>query len=208
MTRYILLGLAFTLAMLGTPRAWAQRAPEITEPSPREVTRAALRASGLLRPTDWTSRMRLSHLIPEVDVRGGWDQRRDDALDYREDQTLDGIGALRRDFVRQEQDIREQRRQTYQVRLRWQLSGLVFDPRELQAARHDEATRQARRRLEAEVLKVYFERRRRLVERTTLGPDMDDERRALDVEIAWRTARLDALTRGWFVRTLRARRSP
>ena len=208
MIRRLWLGLLFAFVMLATPRAWTQETPTPPEPSPREVTRAALRASGLLHDPGWTPRMRLSHLIPEIDVRGGWDQRRDDALDYREDQTLNGVGALRRDFVRQEQDISEQRRTTYQLRLRWRLSGLVFDPRELQAARHAETLRLARRRLEAEVLKVYFERRQRQVERALLGPDMDDERCALDVEIAWRTARLDALTRGWFVRTLRARRSP
>ncbi len=195
--------LFFATALLGTPRAWAE------EPGVAEVRRAALRASGLALQGDaWTARMRRSHLIPEIDVRGGWDQRRDDTLDYREDQASDGFGTLRRDFVRQEHDLTEQRRATYQIRLHWRLSGLVFDPRELTAARHDQAIREARRRLEAQVIQVYFERRRRWVEREMLGPDMEDERAALDVEISWRTARLDALTRGWFSRELRARRSP
>lgn len=76
------------------------------------------------------------------------------------------------------------------LRASWRLDRLLFDPAEPRIASMDIARRRERRRLAAQVIHVYFDW---VAARAAADRDL---RAVLDV--AEQTAKLDALTDGWF----------
>lgn len=173
-------------------------APFDSEPRIRAVHRAALMATGL-RPSsehNWGRRARLAHLLPEVQGEVAWLDQRDIETTYREDIESDGrevVTDSRNDYV---DDARL--RGVYAIRLDWDLSGLVFDPDELDAARATERRHVARAELLQLVTRVYFERRRCQLELVMLPTEDVGKRLDATLCVQRGTAELDAYTGGWF----------
>jgi hypothetical protein len=172
------------------------------EPEVRQVQQAALRATGLTNADEhrWASRARLAHILPEVRGEVAWLDQRDTEISYREDIEADSgelVTDSRNDYV---DDARL--RGVYAVRLEWDLSGLVFDPDELDAAKAAERRHIARAELLQMVTDIYFERRRwqlelALIPRTHVRPRIEAQ-----IEVERATAKLDAFTAGWFSEAL------
>lgn len=147
------------------------------EPDPRQTVRAAWRTAGLGKDDDLSRkrRVRVSGWLPKVsggitgDRGGRWDHRLEP-------------GEPRVDQLHRDDDLR------WDAGLSWDLAEAAFRSEEIQVAR--EAARRARERMDlaAEIVRLYFLRRRVL--RTGL-PAADTER-ALRLEEA--TATLDAWT--------------
>ncbi|MGM0556207.1 MAG: hypothetical protein ACQEVA_07495, partial [Myxococcota bacterium] len=125
---------------------------------------------------------------------------------YREDIEADSgefVTDSRNDYV---DDARL--RGVYAVRLEWDLSGLIYDPEELDAAKATERRYMARAELLQLVTDLYYERRRwqielALIPRTHVRPRIEAR---LNVDRA--TAKLDAFTAGWFSKHLSRSQSP
>jgi len=119
------------------------------EPGVREVVKAAWEEAGLLPEDDRSrkSRVRASGWLPRLS--GGVSKDMGDRWDYRYEP-----GTPRVDQLHQDDGLR------WDVGLTWDLAGTVFLSEELQVAR--EASRRARERMDlaAEVIRLYFSRRR------------------------------------------------
>ena len=119
------------------------------EPKVREVVKAAWEEAGLLPEDDRSrrSRVRASGWLPKVS--GGVSKDMGDRWDYRYEP-----GTPRVDQLHQDDGLR------WDVGLTWDLSKTVYQSDELQVAR--EASRRARERMDlaAEVIRLYFSRRR------------------------------------------------
>lgn len=168
------------------------------EPDVREVQRAALRATGLRNAKNrrWARRARLSHVLPEVRGEVAWLDQRDVEYSYREDIETEREGIVtesRNDYV---DDARL--RGVYAVRLEWDLSGLVFDADELDAAKAAERRHVARAELLQMVTDLYYERRRWQIELALTPRSHVRPRIEAQLEIDRATAKLDAFTGGWF----------
>jgi len=175
------------------------------EPRVSEVQRMALVYHGLDGQLDvWSRRARWSGAAPDIEVRTTWQHTHEDTRDYREDQVRDDAGLMLRDFVQNDLRDQQQRRRTTVVRARLELGRLVFEPREIQAAREASRRQLERDRLLVRIAEVYHTRRAHQV-RYALTPEDDVESRVLLlVEIQEHTAALDALTGGRFSRAVRA----
>lgn len=190
-----------------TPASAAQPGAEDRAPDVERVQRAALRYHGLDGQLDrWSRRARMSNLIPQVELRTTWQLQRDQVMEYREDQLFDELNQARLDAARNELEDSRERRDQYGVRLRFDLGGLVFDRRELQAQREARALAREHRALLLTVTQLYHERRRELARLRELPEDEPELRRAQALEVERCEAELDALTGGWFSRNLRAAR--
>jgi len=119
------------------------------EPKVREVVKAAWEEAGLLPEDDLSrkSRVRASGWLPKLS--GGVSKDMGDRWDYRYEP-----GTPRVDQLHQDDGLR------WDVGLTWDLSGTVYQGEELAVAR--EASRRARERMDlaAEVIRLYFSRRR------------------------------------------------
>ncbi|MEM1348248.1 MAG: hypothetical protein AAGI01_06830 [Myxococcota bacterium] len=174
------------------------------EPQVGEVQRMALAYHRLDGALDvWSRRARWSGAAPDLEVRTTWQHTDGDTLEYREDQVRGDTGLMLRDFVQNDLEQARQRRRITIVRARVELGRLVFEPREIQAAREASRRRLDRDRLLVRVAQVYHARRADQV-RYALTPEEDVESRVLLlVEIQEHTATLDALTGGRFSRAAR-----
>ncbi len=160
-----------------------------TEPRVDDVVAAALRhgAPDLDELESLGTRARLSGLLPTLRIgarRGsGWD------LSER----LDESGRVQ---------LGTDDSLTFRGEAVFALDRLVFARQEVALAREARATRLVRQDLLRAVVRLYFERRRLLLERDLLGA------RGLDhwARIAEATALLDAFTGGAFSRMMTARR--
>lgn len=150
-----------------------------TEPAVREVVRAAWKHAGLLPEEDRSrkSRVRTSGWLPKLS--GGISKDMGDRWDYRYEP-----GTPRVDQLHQDDGLR------WDVSLAWDISKAVFQSEELQVAR--EASRRARERMDlaAEVIRLYFLRRRMMQKGLPLS---DSPSAVVLTEI---TATLDAFTGG------------
>ena len=151
------------------------------EPKVREVVKAAWREAGLLPEDDRSrkSRVRASGWLPKVS--GGVSKDMGDRWDYRYEP-----GTPRVDQLHQDDGLR------WDVGLTWDLSKTVYQGDELQVAR--EASRRARERMDlaAEVIRLYFSRRRLMQN----GLPAKGSTSALVLQET--TATLDAFTAGSF----------
>ncbi len=174
------------------------------EPSVEQVRQAALRASGYDRDDldEWSSRARWSHVLPEVQGEVAWLDERDKRAKYQEDIETAETGKMYRDSARNDFIDDSRLRTVYAVELEWDLSGLIYDSSEPRIASEVRQRRKARRELLIDVGEAYYKRRRYLAELVLTPRSKWRERMELRLEADRQTARLDAMTNGWFSRAL------
>lgn len=147
------------------------------EPAVREVVKAAWEEAGLMSEDDRSrkSRVRASGWLPKLS--GGVSKDMGDRWDYRYEP-----GTPRVDQLHQDDGLR------WDVGLTWDLAGTVFLSEELQVAR--EASRRARERMDlaAEVIRLYFSRRR------LMQNGLPEKGSASALMLLENTATLDAFT--------------
>jgi hypothetical protein len=147
------------------------------EPDVRMVVRAAWEEAGLLPGEDLSrkSRLRASGWLPKLS--GGVSKDMGDRWDYRYEP-----GTPRVDQLHQDDGLR------WDVGLSWDVSRTVFSSEELQVAR--EASKRARERMDlaAEVIRLYFSRRR-LMQKGLPSPGSSSALQLSEI-----TATLDAST--------------
>jgi hypothetical protein len=165
-----------------------ETSPPQGEPTVQELQSAAERASAtpLRDLAGWGARARASALLPEL------------TLDYRRNVgEIDTLG-IRSDLGIDSHNIEDITR--YGARATWQLSQLVFNREEINAAQTAEAIERGRRELLLEVARLFFHRQALLQE--LLGHLEPVRRSALLMEAAQTAAELDALTGGYLSRHL------
>jgi hypothetical protein len=169
----------------GTCEESTATAAESRVPSVQEVQLAAERASttSLSVASGWAARARTAALLPEL------------TLDYRRNVgEIDTLG-IRSDLGIDSHNIEDITR--YGVRATWQLSQIVFNRDELNAAQTAEVIEHARRDLLVEVSRLYFQWQALLTE-LGAGASLEPARRIqLRREAAFTVAQIDALTGGF-----------
>jgi hypothetical protein len=124
-------------------------------------------------------------LLPDVrfTVRRSWerDQSLDLAHDARDDYGIDTDDDL-----------------SFTVSAQWDLADLVAPPTAVAARRLALDAESSRRALRLQVAQLHFERLRLRLQWASVPPDDVSARADIAFAIAERTARLDALTGGWF----------
>jgi hypothetical protein len=170
------------------------------EPSVRDVQRAA-RRHGRHDETaleHGRARARWSNLVPVVDGELAWLARNGTEWNFQEDLATTDDGDFRHDEASNEYADDENQRRSYSLELEFDLRGLVFDESEIDVVRERREQRRARSERVVEVTKLYFERRKRQVRRLLTPRDEWRKRLKLALAIRRYTARIDALTGGWF----------
>ena len=150
------------------------------------------------RPDRWTRRARLSNLLPRVQGQASWLDQRDRQDRFREDIDADEEGQYEPDRAQHlwRDDLRL--RAIYSVRLNFDLPNLVYTGDEMAIQRELRNRWRMRDDVLETVTDLYFTRRRLQLE-TELFPDDDPQvmlQRYLEIEAL--TARIDAMTGGWF----------
>jgi hypothetical protein len=161
-----------------------------SEPTVEEVVRAALAADPVSpeQARRAARRARRSGLLPDVRVRIRDDRGRD-RTDYLGSNARTNLGS--------------DRGLTLEARLELRLGRLVYASDEMAWGRELRAREAARRARVQQVVALYFERRRLLLERDLLGADgLERQLRRSEIE-----ALLDVLTNGEFSRMLEASRA-
>lgn len=175
------------------------------EPSIRATQKAALRHAGLAEADarKWAARARTANLIPELQGEIAWLDQRDAELRYSEDIETAESGQMYRDGAENRFVDDERLRVLYSLEADLDLGGLIFDRDEIAASREVRRRELARRKLVGLVTKLYFERRKSQVLRLAAPPKNWRERLEQLLTIERLTARIDALTGGWFEGQLR-----
>jgi hypothetical protein len=154
-------------------------------PTVDQVVAAAIRRARLEEgeAASWRARLRWSSLLPKISGRLGR-----------------VTGATESASLRPESpdqlDLNNYSGARWEVRTTWDLSRLLFDPRELRVSSRSTALQALREKLVERVIQLYYRRVRLVVmsrRETAAGPE-----EALDRELELRrlTAQLDALTGG------------
>ncbi len=174
-------------------RAVALLAGYRDEPDVRAVQEAAARYAEVHPDllASWRHRARYAGLAPRLSVE-------DRYVDLSRQRLRTGGGSpdYELDEVGTEQEPA--------VRAEWDLSRLVFNPDELRVAGETVDLVRLRQRVLDEVTRLYFERRRREVERDLAPPADVAGRVRQQLRIDELTASLDALTGGFFSQRLGA----
>jgi hypothetical protein len=171
-----------------------------TEPTLKQVRRQVLRAHGWEDPDldEWSSRARWSHLLPDLKGEVAWLDQRDIEARYSEDLSTTDEGLMFRDGAQNDFIDDSRLRTIYAVTVEWDLSGLIYDGSEPRIAREVSRRRQARQEQLIEAGEAYYARRRYQVQWALTPADQWRKRIDLRLEINRYTARLDAMTAGWF----------
>lgn len=174
------------------------------EPDIRAVQRAALEhaTEGTAPLKRWRRRARWANLVPDVGGEVAWLDQRDSELRYDEDITTGEDGRMTREEAsnRYVDDLRI--RAVYAADFQLDLGGLVFDRDEIAIARESRHRVRARRELLTEVTALYFRRRKHQVLQMLAPRDDWQKRLGLILKVRSLTARIDALTGGWFRKQL------
>jgi hypothetical protein len=133
-----------------------------------------------------------------VEGRVGMERGEDEKYTAREDLGINELGELDLDDTRLTLVEGSTEKWRASVMVRWDLSGVVFNSEELAVSAEIGRQRRARDALMATVTQLYFERRRRQIQRLLTPPVTRLEAAELALEIDALTARLDGLTGGWF----------
>ncbi len=150
------------------------------------------------RPDRWTRRARLSNLLPSVQGQTNWLDQRDRQDQFRENIDADDLGTYEPDNAQHQWRDNLRFRSIYSLRATFNLSEIVYSSDEMAIQREVRSRWSMRDDLMAEVTEMYFARRRHQLY-LRLFPDEDPEAildRHLKIEAL--TARIDALTGGWF----------
>jgi hypothetical protein len=175
------------------------------EPSVRQTQDASIAFAGLgpERVAGMRPRARWRALVPDV-VEGRYqlDEGKSDRFNTSEDldtelRVLDTATSTSRS-----EDVGGR----WYLSAKWDLRGLVFDPRELDVEKLANQMAEDRIDLETLVGKVYFARRRLQVDLLLSPPTNALDAAPLYLDLRELTAQLDALTGGWFGEELRRRR--
>ena len=150
------------------------------------------------RPDRWTRRARLSHLLPRVQGQTNWLDQRDRQDQFRENIDADEVGAYGPDNAQHLWRDNLRFRSIYSLRLDFDLSQIVYSSDEMAIQREIRNRWSMRDDLVDQVTELYFARRR-LQLHARLFPHEDPQAR-LDrhLKLQALTARIDALTGGWF----------
>jgi len=171
---------------------------------PIDALRAAASALALVEPDrarSLVNRARFAGWLPEVRSRVDRRFARTESVDLGSSTTapLAPVG------IDSNNDVR------YELRATWDLSLIAFNPDELGAQFQALRTADARREIEAQVIRLYFERRRLKAEltaadATSMPPGgVPLSGMALELRVEEIEAELDALTGGAFTRLSRRR---
>jgi hypothetical protein len=179
--------------------AAALRAAFADDPPIDRLRRAASALAGAdpERARSFVERARWAALLPEVRVRVDRRFGRTESLD---------LGGSAQEAVASPVGVDTINDLRYDCRATWDLGRIVFNPDELGA--ESEALRMAdvRREIEAQVIRLYFERRRLKAEALTTDSSDKASRFRLDLRAQEIEAELDALTGGAFTRLRSTRR--
>lgn len=170
------------------------------EPTIADTHQAALRYLEMGAPDldHWTRRARLAALLPQVQGQVAWLDQHDLQNRFRENIEADENGDYQRDYAQHYLYDDTRSRTLYSLRLSLDLSQLVYTPQEMVIQREVRARWKHRDDLLKAVTETYFARRRHQLYDMLLVPDSDEEALARHLEIQALSARLDALTGGWF----------
>lgn len=174
------------------------------EPTIYEVQNAALSNRELEEPLQdrWTRRARLSSLLPQIQGQASWLDQRDLRHRFRENIAADDQGLYERNNAQHYlyDDLRL--RGLYSLRVSFDLSQLAFHRQEIPIQREIHQRWISSDELLERVTELYFARRRHQIY-LRLFPEMEVEealRHHLAIDAL--TARIDALTGGWFRQAL------
>lgn len=173
---------------------------EANEPSLAQLRRQVLRVRGWEEPDldRWSSRARWSHLLPDLKGEAAWLDQRDVQARYREDISATDQGLMFRDGGQNNFYDDSRLRSVYAVTARWQLAGLVYDRSEPRIASEVRQRQKAREKLLIEVGEAYYARRRFQIEWALTPAAQWRKRIETQLEVDRFTARLDAMSSGWF----------
>lgn len=160
------------------------------EPSLNEIRRAALRYAGLDRYPEraWARRSRLAGIMPVLTVNAGRDLARDADLS----RASNGTERLN---IATDEDVK------LSARAVWRLDRLLFDDIEVRAAQIAQQRHRERLELLARVTSLYYQRRK--LQLAQHGQARGDGAAAQMLAIEEITDQLDALTGGYFRRSMR-----
>jgi hypothetical protein len=183
--------------VLASATAWSAEPPD-DGPSLAQTQRKVLQHAKLADSIDkWRARARLSNLVPYVDAETSWLDQRDTEHRFQEDHEADDTGTMQPHDTRNRRVDDERFRQAYGIQLEWDLSGLVFDRREIYILREQRQRQQSRTELLVRTTDLYLRRERAM--RLLAADDLTDDRiDKLLFEQRRATAILDGLTDGWF----------
>jgi hypothetical protein len=155
------------------------------EPAIDEVQRAAAACAAPPAGT-WDSRARLAALVPRVSTELRVDDRRARVVG------LTGSSAV--DYLRDTPGA------AVELKLSWELPGLVYSDAELRAAALLQAQARARREAVERATKLYYERQRLRLSLAAAPPPTPRDRAADELRLLELAAELDGLTNGAFTR--------
>jgi hypothetical protein len=161
----------------------ARAAPDHREPTVRELQRAAARRAEVEpeRVRSWLARVRRAALLPALRVRVGHD-----SVGVQLTHGADGIDRYA---------LTASDSWRFEGEATWQLDRLIFDRNEIGLGRESQRTAMRREQIELDVARLYFARRRLLLEAARApAPDEAAADRQLDIDEL--TAVLDGLTGG------------
>lgn len=212
MKTHLLLAYLCLLALLLTSSsAWALNSADAQrleaaldafahEPTVDDVQRHVLRRRQL-RDDDidpWTGRARFAGAIPQIQGQISWLDQRDQRNRFRENITANDAGFYEPNYAQNYMYDDLRLRAIYSLRLTFDLGKLAFSSRELAIARQVQDRHRAADDAVEEVTELYFARRQRQVEELLQRDDDLERALARRLEIESLTARIDALTGGWF----------
>ena len=199
---------------LGTPAAYAQNPIPVPikmdvraearkvlnhfagEPSVLQVQRAAARYARVNRSSyrSWVKASNYAHLLPER-VKGQLLKLKREEADVRTTSSTQSLSELLAvdDHMRLELEIQ------------WDFSKLIFNPDKLKVSKEISNLVELREEILTTVNKLYFARRRLQVLQLLNPPKSVRKAIYLKLRIDSLTADIDALTGGWFSRTLKAK---
>jgi len=153
------------------------------EPTVRALQRAAARRADVEpeRVRSWLARVRRAALLPSLRVRVG--------RGLAGVQLTHGLDGIDRYALTASDSWR------FEIETGWQLDRLVFDRNEIGLARESQRIALRREQLEVEVARLYFARKRALLEIARASPD-DPAAADRRLEVDELTAVLDGLTGG------------
>ena len=178
-------------------------------PSPpiEHVQHHALKSNHLHHFEDVRWRMRLSHVVPRLDLSLSWTHDLDKENRYREDLNRIEDGPFQRDFIRQDALQNQDTSRTIRLRARLDLGKLIFDPKEQQWQRAHRQHHVAKQRLLQHVSTLYWARQKHQLHLVLLDKDDIEQIIQHHIQIQLITSQLDGLTNGWFSKSLKKQHS-
>lgn len=185
--------LAAPAASAGTPRDDAARVLALFdhEPSVLEVQDAASRYAQVHPDAydAWLDQAAWAYILPDK-VEGQLRRTDDDDIDVRA--VIGGTDTEQNTLQVRDEQLR------LELKVRWDLSKLLFNPKKLTAAKDISKLVERREDVLTTVNKLYFARRELQATAVLQPPDTVKDMIKTELRLASLTADIDALTGGWF----------